>query len=154
MLGWSRDQVQRALGNHPMFLKADTLADLARQAGMPVANVEKTVAAYNSNLKGTDPLGRKHRPAPIAKGPFYAIRQHATIIVTSAGLAVDGELRVLDKHQQPIANLYAAGEALGSVATMGHAHVNGMMVTPALTFGRLLGERLVQQPVRQRAAAE
>lgn len=154
MLGWSREQVQRALGNHPMFLKADTLADLARQAGMPVANVEKTVAAYNAGLKGSDPLGRKHRPAPIAKGPFYAIRQHATIIVTSAGLAVDGELRVLDKHQKPIPNLYAAGEALGSVATMGHAHVNGMMVTPALVFGRLLGERLVQQPVRQRAAAE
>ena len=40
----------------------------------------------------------------------------------------------------PVGNLYAAGEVLGSGATLGDAFVPGMMLTPALTLGRLLGE--------------
>jgi fumarate reductase flavoprotein subunit len=38
--------------------------------------------------------------------------------------------------------LYAAGEVLGTAATSGHAFCGGMLLTPALTFGRLLGEWL------------
>ena len=34
------------------------------------------------------------------------------------------------------------GELLGSGQTMGSGFVGGMMVTPALTFGRLLGSNL------------
>ncbi len=150
---WSREQVTAALGNHPMFLKANSLAELAAQAGMDAPTLEASVKAYNDNLKGTDPLGRKHRPRPIGSGPFYAIRQHATIIVSTAGITVDGDLRVVDRQGRPIPNLYAAGEVIGSVATMGDAAANGMLVTPALTFGRLLGDRMLKWE-KQRAAAE
>jgi len=34
-------------------------------------------------------------------------------------------------------------QAVGAGATQGHAYCGGMMVTPAITFGRLLGQRLV-----------
>ena len=40
---------------------------------------------------------------------------------------------------QPIGGLFAAGELLGAGNLMGKATVNGMMATPALTFGRLIG---------------
>ncbi len=43
---------------------------------------------------------------------------------------------------EPIPNLYAAGEILGSGATLGDTFCPGMMLTPALVLGRLLGERL------------
>ena len=38
---------------------------------------------------------------------------------------------------------YAAGEVIGAGTTLGNAYVNGMLVTPAITFGRLLGERIL-----------
>ena len=41
-----------------------------------------------------------------------------------------------------VPNLYAAGEVLGSGATLGDAFVPGMMLTPALALGRWLGNTL------------
>jgi fumarate reductase flavoprotein subunit len=46
---------------------------------------------------------------------------------------------VTRKDGSPIPNLYAAGEVLGSGATLGNAFVPGMMLTPALSLGRWLG---------------
>ena len=37
---------------------------------------------------------------------------------------------------------------IGAGATCGNSFCSGMMVTPALTFGRLLGERLATELVR------
>lgn len=142
--GWTTAQIRGALGNHPMFQCGDTLADLAAACGMPPAALAETVAAYNDAFEGADPLGRRHRPRRLGEGPFYAIRQHCTLQVATAGVMVDGSLRVIRRDGSPIPNLYAAGEALGSVATMGDSGAFGMLVTPALTFGRLLGERLLQ----------
>ena len=60
-----------------------------------------------------------------------------------AGLGVDGQLRVTRDDGTPIPNLYAAGEVIGNASTSGHALTNGMGVTPALTFGRLLGQKII-----------
>jgi fumarate reductase flavoprotein subunit len=40
--------------------------------------------------------------------------------------------------------LYAAGEALGTSATSGNAFCGGMLATPALGFGRILGRELAR----------
>ncbi|HWJ39448.1 MAG TPA: FAD-binding protein, partial [Sphingomicrobium sp.] len=64
-------------------------------------------------------------------------------ISSAIGLAVDDDLRVIRKDGSVIPNLYAAGEILGSSQTMGKAACGGMMVTPAMTFGRLLGADLI-----------
>ena len=87
-------------------------------------------------------LGRKHMPLPVAKPPFYAIRMQGTQILTFAGLGIDKDLRVIREEGDPIANLYAAGEVIGAGATTGNALVNGMALTPALTFGRMIGQNL------------
>jgi len=47
-----------------------------------------------------------------------------------------------DGHTIP--NLYAAGEVLGFGRLNGHAFIPGGSVTPALTFGRLLGQKFLQ----------
>jgi len=49
---------------------------------------------------------------------------------------------VIRARGEPIRNLHAAGELLGAGQLMGQSFVGGMMVTPAMTFGRLLGQRL------------
>jgi fumarate reductase flavoprotein subunit len=49
---------------------------------------------------------------------------------------------VRKNNGEVIPNLYAAGEVLGSAATMGQSFAGGMLVMPSITFGKLLGERL------------
>ena len=60
--------------------------------------------------------------------------------LTSFG--VNTQLRVTREDGHPIPNLFAAGEVIRAGATTGNALVNGMMVTPALTFGRLIGQTI------------
>jgi fumarate reductase flavoprotein subunit len=141
---WSHAQYAAMFGTRKFFYKADTLSDLATLASIAPEGLVATVAAYNeSQASGHDPLGRQHMPMPIAKAPFYAIKLHSWKFMSFGGLAVDRELRVIREDGSPIRNLYAAGEMLGSGVTMGRSHCGGMCVTPALTFGRLLGQKML-----------
>jgi fumarate reductase flavoprotein subunit len=140
-----RDEIAAQFGRHPMFLRAATLPDLAAAAGLPADALAKTVAAYNAGrAAGPDPLGRLHRPAPIAVPPFYAIRQQGTSSTSTVGLRVNRDFQVLRQDGNPVLGLYAVGELLGSGQLMGSSFCGGMMGTPALTFGRLLGQRVLQ----------
>ena len=99
---------------------------------------------YNrAQAGGRDSLGREHLPLPIAKPPFYAIRMQGYYLLDTAGLAVDPRLRVIMRDRTPIPNLYAAGELIGMAALQGRSYCGGMSVTPALAFGRLLGESIL-----------
>lgn len=133
-------------GRHPAFVKAKTLAELARALGVPVANLRRTVANYNAAVDGRydRKFGRHFLIRKIVKPPFYAIRAQGLTVVSPAGLRVDRKLRVLRGDGKPIRNLFAAGEVLGFGRTSGNAFVGGLSLTPALAFGRLLGESLLE----------
>ncbi len=142
---FTRDDVVEAFDTSwPMFSKADTIAELADAAGIDVAGLERTVASYNQGqATREDSLGREHMPLPIAQAPFYAIKLHSWVLSGAAGLAVDPQLRVIRDDGSPIAGLYAAGELLGGSVFMGRSIAGGMLVTPALTLGRLLGDSML-----------
>ncbi|MGF7149941.1 fumarate reductase flavoprotein subunit [Sphingomonas zeicaulis] len=144
IVGWSREDMARAFAEDgPAFSSAPTIEALAERAGIDAAGLARAVAGFNYGvLTGNDFLGRVHAPQSIGTGPFYAIRMQGSSISSAVGLAVDDDLRVVRRDGQPIGNLYAIGELLGSGQTMGKAACGGMMVTPAMTFGRLLGQRL------------
>ena len=137
------------------YMKADSIADLAKQMGVDAGNLAATIKAYNAAVdSGEDKeQGRIRMFRKIEKAPFYAIRAGGITVVSPAGLAADGSLRVVKKNGAPIPNLYAAGEVLGFTRLSGAAFVNGMSLMPALTFGRLLGEKILQWE-GARAAAE
>ncbi len=145
ILAWFEAPMADPYSTHKAFFKADTIEALAQKCGLPVDALSASVADYNQGVAAkNDRFGRTHMPKPIAQGPFYAIRQQGGALSTTGGLAVDTSLKVLNQAGQPIPNLYAAGEVIGAGQTMGDAAVGGMMVTPALTFGRLLGQSLLQ----------
>lgn len=142
---WSREQLLEAFNTHPMFHRGATLTELGVRAGVDPGALHGTVAAYNESIKkqGMDPFNREHRPVPLARGPFYAIRSQTWTLKSYAGLAVNQDLQVVTREGRAISGLYAAGEVLGA-ATGGKAHTNGASLTPALTFGKLLGEKIIQ----------
>jgi fumarate reductase flavoprotein subunit len=139
--GWDKAKVMASFNTLPAFRSAPTLDALARDCGIDPDGLAQSVARYNAaQASGVDAdFGRTHMPAQISKGPFYAVRCQGNDITTAAGLAVDDRLHVIRKDGTPIGGLFAAGEILGAGNLMGKATVNGMMVTPALTFGRLIG---------------
>lgn len=133
-------------GRHPAFVKARTIAELARRLGVPTTNLSRTIAEYNRAVDaGVDRrFGKQFLIRRIEKPPFYGIRAQGITVLSPAGLQVDRELRVLGASGRPIRNLYAAGEVLGFGRTSGDAFVGGLSLTPALTFGKLLGERILR----------
>lgn len=139
---WADEDLAEAFATHPSFATADTLGELAERAGIDPAGLRRSVEEYNAAVEsGVDSLGRGHLPLPIEKAPFYAVRNHGSTLKSPAGLVVDDGLRVLG-GAGPVENLYAAGEVLGGSALSGRSFVSGMSVTPALSFGRLLGRRI------------
>jgi len=139
--GWSAARLDAAYaGGHHAFARGDTLAALARDAGIDSTGLAATIEEWNRAVAGVpDPLGRRHRPARLATPPFHAIRLHGFVLRTWAGASVDSRLRVLGPGGMPFDNLFAAGELLGGGALSGNSFVGGMSVTPALAFGRWLG---------------
>jgi len=140
---WSRKKMLEHFQFHPMFHRADSLEGLAQTAGINPNGLEETVGSYNAGvIAKADAFGRAHLPQEIKRPPFYGITHLGHSATSSVGVTVDIDLRVVGKTGEPIPNLYAAGEVLGSGVTLGDAFTPGMMLTPALTFGRLLGEKL------------
>ncbi|MCS6804608.1 MAG: FAD-dependent oxidoreductase [Acidobacteriota bacterium] len=140
---WSAAQLRAEAVKGTVIWSADTLEELAHRAGIDANGLIQTVRSYNEAvLCGRDPLGRTHLTHPIEKPPFYALLTYGTSLISFGGLAVDARLRVLDEQAKPIPGLYAAGEILGAAATSGQAFCGGMLLTPSLSFGRLLGRWL------------
>ena len=141
-----REDVPEAFnrGDHN-FYKADTVEELAAKMGISADGLSSTVAKYNRSVEtGEDELGRTHMPLPIEKPPFYGVRLQSWSLTTFAGIAVNKDLEIIKQDGTPVGNLYAAGELLGTGATSGRAICGGMLVTPAITFGKLLGEQILQ----------
>lgn len=78
----------------------------------------------------------------ITEAPFYALKVHASVLVTFGGIKANGNLQILDANGTVMPGLYAAGEFLGLGATSGSSFCSGMAITPALSFGRILGRTL------------
>ncbi|MCY3816754.1 MAG: FAD-dependent oxidoreductase [Gammaproteobacteria bacterium] len=142
--GWDRERMDLAFDKYHFFSRGDSLAELAYWAGIDGDGLTASIGRYNSGQAGgQDPdFGREHMPLPVGKPPYYAIRMQGTHLISFAGLTVNPELQVLNGNGDPIPNLYAAGEVLGAGATTGFGIVNGMLLTPALVFGRMIGERV------------
>ena len=144
VMGWDSERVDWAFDKYHFFSRADSLAELAYWADIDGEGLAASIGRYNSaQASGQDPdFGREHMPLPLGKPPYYAIRMQGTQLLSFAGLNVNTNLEVLNGNGDPIPNLYAAGEVLGAGALTGFGITNGMLLTPALVFGRMIGERV------------
>lgn len=133
-----------------------TWAELAREINVPAATLERTVEAFNADAargvdnafgKGSKAYNRYQGDAlvtpnpclaPLAHGPFYAIKLVVGDIGTFAGLVTNEHAQVLDDDRQPIAGLYAVGNDAASVMG-GNYPGAGITLGPALTFGYVAG---------------
>jgi len=141
--GLDRNGIRDLADEGGIAWRADDPKTLATKAGFDPDGFRRTLEEFNDAVRaGEDPLGRTYLPAPLETPPYYAVVTHETTLVTFGGLDVNDDLQVLDTDGTPIPGLYAAGEALGAAATSGDDYASGMLLTPSLSFGRILGRRL------------
>lgn len=149
-----REHMKTMFNNHPSYFMADTLEELAKKCGIGAEGLKETVAEFNAAVDAKkDKFGRESLPRPVDRGPFYGIHAVGFTVLSPGGLDIDADLRVLDTNYKPIPNLYATGEVLGKARLSGATYLSGMSLLPAITFGRLLGQKMLTWG-DNRAAAE
>ena len=131
---------------HGYAFKADTLEDLARQAGIDWKNFEKTMKAYNeasvSQSTKSLPVPKILIVNPVVKAPFYAVPITTTIHHTMGGLRINEKTQVLDKNGNVIPGLYAAGEITGGIH--GGNRLGRNALTDLLVFGHIAGQEVAK----------
>ena len=112
------------------FFAANRFSDLAekivmkyQRVPMPPANLEATVARYNSFVEcGVDQDFGKPTPLyKIAKPPFYAAWATPVVHDTRAGLRINARCQVIDIDGAVIPGLYCGGESAGGFSQHGLA---------------------------------
>jgi succinate dehydrogenase/fumarate reductase flavoprotein subunit len=152
------------LGHHlrsGYLMRGATIEALAAQARIDPKGLADTVTRFNTTAaEGRDPDFGKgsraynryqgdalHGPnpcvAPIAGGPFYAIKMVIGDLGTYAGIVTDADARALDADGRVIPGLYAAGNDMASIMG-GNYPGAGITLGPALTFGYIAGRHLAE----------
>lgn len=96
--------------------KADTIADLATQIGVPADALTATVERYTQLAKAgyDEDYGKKaSRVTAIEKAPFYAIKRRPAFLTTFGGLKTNTDMQVLNEENGIIDGLYAVGNCQG-----------------------------------------
>lgn len=136
----------QAKGAIRMAKHADTLEALAQRCKIDPVQLQRTIAEYNQAARGEkpDPLGKKQEDMhELKQGPFHAINMSVgkgdiTSVITLGGLRVcEHSGAVLNKDNQPIPGLFAAGRTAIGVAS--NAYVSGLSIADGVFSGRRAG---------------
>ncbi|WP_221797210.1 FAD-dependent oxidoreductase [Oceanobacter mangrovi] len=136
-----------------------TLDELARAIGASSATLVNTVAEYNAGAvqgkdlqfgRGTTTFNRyladpENKPnpcvAPVAKGPFYAVKVYMGDLGTFDGIRTSTYGEVLSNDNTPMPGLYAVGNDRRSVMG-GNYPGAGITLGPIMTFGYITGRHV------------
>jgi succinate dehydrogenase/fumarate reductase flavoprotein subunit len=139
------------------IVQADTLADLAKAAGIDPDGLVTQVAEYNEHaVRGEDPVFHRgetvydryrgdprvtpHRNLrPLEDGPYYAVPLYLGCLGTKGGPVTDADGAVLDVRGTPIPGLFACGNVAASVFGPGYPGA-GATLAAGMTFGYLIGK--------------
>lgn len=131
-------------------LEAGSIAELARQIGVPSEELERTISEFNAACppggdKSFEPFAvdgraarglsvpKSHWCRPIDKAPFRAFPVVATNCFTFGGLKVNSNAQVIDQDGRLMRGLYAAGETMGIYHNV---YTGSTSVLRGLVFGR------------------
>jgi succinate dehydrogenase/fumarate reductase flavoprotein subunit len=141
---WNAEKFREETQKEKCCWQAATLEALANKINIPVNNFIATAHQFNDFVtqKKDEDFNRSVLEYGLTQAPYYALLVYAYSLISFGGIKVNEQLQVLDKDNSTITNLYAAGEILGAAATSGNAFCGGMLLTPAISFGKWLGEHL------------
>jgi tricarballylate dehydrogenase len=133
-------------------VQGNTVADVAREFGLPVEKVVATVEEFNRAVRpgtfdhtiqddcrteGLTPP-KTHWALRIDEPPFYGYPLRPGLTFTYYGVKVDRNASVLFQDGRPAENVYAAGEIMaGNILPKGY--IGGIGLVIGNVFGRIAG---------------
>ncbi|MGG5809034.1 FAD-dependent tricarballylate dehydrogenase TcuA [Falsiroseomonas sp. CW058] len=133
--------------------RGDTIAEVAAQAGIDGAKLERVVAGYNAAVRpgtfrpmepddcrteGLTPP-KSHWARRIDTPPYYLHPLRPGITFTFLSVKVNDKARVMMADGKPSSNIFASGEIM-SGNILGQGYLAGFGMTIGTVFGRLAGE--------------
>lgn len=118
------------------ILKADSIEDLAKQMGYEPEKIKATVNDFNLMVdSGKDTQFNRDitTMSKIENGPYYAVQLTPALVSTTGGAVRNTSSQVLDWNNEPIPNLYEAGELGSYVANL---YQNGVFLSECIASGR------------------
>lgn len=124
-------------------VEANSIEELAKAIGVPEENLKATVEKFNSYVENkNDPeFGRQVWGEKIDKAPFYATLRYPALHHTMGGIKINTNAQVLDKNDQVIPGLFAAGEVTGGIH--GANRLGGNAIADIIVFGRIAGKSVM-----------
>ncbi len=158
---WRGPAVEAIMGPNPNLAKAGgeiitaaTIDELARLINLPVDQLERTVKEFNEAVAASTTellvptrTSVRIKPVAILEAPFIAVPVCSGITYSMGGIAIDAKARALDKNDQPIIGLYAAGASTGGLEGGPNSAYTGGL-SKAAVFGMIAGESAAEQ-IRQ-----
>ena len=126
---------------------ADSLEDLAKQAGIDADAFVNTVAEYNTMIEsGVDTEFGKSvvGHSKVETGKFYALKVLPATLGTMSGVKTDLDTQVLTKEGTAIKGLFAAGEVANGDFFYQVYPASGSSIQMSLTFGRVAGTKAAE----------
>ncbi len=145
----------------PVWMKSgETVADLAKQIGLPAGNLEATIERFNGFARagvdedftrggndydqywGDGDRGYPNRSlAPLERGPYFAIEVVPGAFGTNGGLVTDKNANVIDVKGKTIKGLYAAGNTTAHPVGGGYPGAGGTL-GPGMSMAYVAGKQL------------
>jgi fumarate reductase flavoprotein subunit len=127
---------------------ADSWDEIARWIGAEPEVLKNTISQYNDFCRqGYDEDFAKERRylKPMDTAPYYAIRGLAVMLDTIGGIRINERMEVLDKQNNPIPGLYAAGVVTsGWESEIYCSALSASAFGFAINSGRIAGEKAVR----------
>ncbi|MCC7426708.1 MAG: FAD-dependent oxidoreductase [Alphaproteobacteria bacterium] len=128
--------------------RANTIAELARECGLPADALGRTIAAVEEMRAGhaKDTYGRDFTGKPPFAPPYCAVKVTGALFHTQGGLVVDEDARVLRPDGRALPNLFAGGGAARGLSGPSRwGYLAGAGLLTATGFGRLAGIAAAKQ---------
>ena len=100
----------------PFIVTADTVDEVASEAGINSEGLKATIESYNADAPaGIDSAFNRPIASSIGEGPYYIIKMNLRYAHSYGGLIANENLEVLDWSETPIPGLYGTGQMLCSI---------------------------------------
>ena len=129
---------------------SDSWSDIGEWIGAKSGALESTINEYNAACdRGCDPVYAKERKylIPLKTAPYYVIRNRPVgdkrdfFLDTFGGIRINERMEVLEKHDNPVPGLYAAGVVTGGwEAVWKDSMLSGNGASFAINSGRIAAE--------------
>ncbi|OQO71044.1 flavocytochrome c [Enterococcus villorum] len=123
-------------------VSGESVAELAEKVALPQEALTQTLETWNQAVVSQKDEQFQRTTAmenDLSKAKYYAIKIAPGIHYTMGGVKVNTKTEVLNKENQAITGLYAAGEVTGGLH--GDNRIGGNSVAEIIIFGRQAGQQ-------------